>query len=137
MGFDCVKRRTSRKTEGAQLQLIATYRLSKQLPCFDFFYWQAVVQGHGATKIVFDITNPKTRKFPLPDVMQRDRSILEPGPALAGLKSRTGMDVSQVNAVCGDIWGFCASGKTFPRLKTVKPPVPCSYTVTIRENIGG
>lgn len=116
--------------------MIATYNLAKRLPCFDFYYWQAVVQGNGATKIVFDISKPKTIKFPLDDVMERYRSILEPGPALAGLKSRTGTDPG-LDAENGAIYDWYRSGKRFKRLQTVKPPVQCNYTVTIRENIVG
>ena len=117
--------------------MIAVYRLSKRLPCFDYYYWQAQVQAQGATKIVFDLTNPKTRKFPLDDVMRRYHSILEPGPALAGLKSRIGTDHGGLDAGVGEIFEWHKLGKPLPRMRTVKPPVKCDYTVTIRENLAG
>lgn len=117
--------------------MLATYKLSgsKYAATFEFFFWMVRVQALGATKIVFDVSNPKTIKFDHIEVMKRFASILEPGPALAGLKSRQGFDKSQVD---GDFTttflSWYNSGNHFKRLQTVKPPMQCDYTVTIRQN---
>ncbi len=117
--------------------MIATYRLSKHLPSFEFFYWLVMVKADGASEIVFDISNPKTRKFPLADLQRRFHSIIEPGPALAGLPYRFGSDATQLDATASQLIAWYNSGRRFERLKSVKPPTPCKYTVTIRENLAG
>lgn len=117
--------------------MIATYRLSKHAASFEFFYWLVMVKADGASQIVFDISNPKTRKFPLADVMQRFHSIIEPGPALAELPYRFGTDTTQLDATASQLLAWWNSGMRFERLKSVKPAKRCRYTVTIRENKAG
>ena len=113
---------------------LATYRLSEHLASFEFFYWLVMVQADGASKIVFDISNPKTRK--LPDAPRRFHTIVEPGPALAGLGHRRGDDVGTLNARASQMIPWVRSGRTFRRLRSVLPLVRCDYTVTLRRNPG-
>lgn len=118
------------------VKMLATYRLSRHIASFEFFYWLVMVKAAGAGKIVFDISNPKTRKFPYEDVMERFRSIIEPGPAMAGMKYRYGNDVTPLDATASQLLNWYNAGGRFERLKSVKPAVKCEYTVTIRENPG-
>jgi hypothetical protein len=104
------------------------------LPSFEFFNWLVMVQADGADEIVFDVSAPKTRKFNLESVHRRFASILQPGPALAGLPSRIGNDESRFSATPSDLLLWIKSGRTFTRLQTVKPPVQCEFTITIRAN---
>lgn len=118
--------------------MLATFSLrdSKYAASWEFFFWMVRVQAEGASKIVFDITNPKTLRLTREDIMQRFHSILEPGPPLAGLKSRLGTDATGWRGIgmAGPFLDWYNSSKTFKRLQTVKPPVPCDYTVTLRQN---
>lgn len=122
----------------------AVYRLSQNIPSFEFFGWLVMVKARGATEIAFDLSNPKLRKkftdFGFENVMNRFRSIVEPGPALARLPSRfvDGSVTGEVNASSIDLVPWGRAGNSFDRLESVKPPVPCGYTVTIRDNaLGG
>ena len=114
--------------------MIATFRLSEHLASFDFFYWLVMVQAAGATKIEFDISNPKIGK--VADPLARFYSIIEPGPALAGLPHRMSEGrANTLNATPIEIIQWCRRGNTFKRLRTVKPVVSCSYTVTLRDQV--
>jgi|SRR5215510_936668 len=121
--------------------MIATYRLSQHIPSFEFFNWLVMAIADGATEIVFDISNPKTIKahtdFGLDNVLQRFRSIVEPGPALAGLSSRKGSDHSTIDPTASRLLPWFKSGRDFSRLQSVKAPIDCKFTVTIRENKTG
>lgn len=117
--------------------MIATYRLSEHLASFEFFLWLVMVRSAGASKIVFDISNPdkKSRKVGgIDQVLPRFYSIIEPGPALAGLKHRMGIDESTLNASAGQFVYWHRAGNKFERLKSVKPPVACDYTITLRNS---
>lgn len=115
--------------------MIATYRLSSYLASFEFFFWLVMVHTAGASEIVFDTNNPRTKKNSLDDVIKRFHSILKPGPALVGLPCRIGDDKTQIDAFPSHLYAWYNSGKRFARLKSVKPPVKCKATVTIRQNI--
>jgi hypothetical protein len=104
------------------------------LPSFEFFSWMIMVQSDGAEEIVFDLSNPKTNKFDLESIQRRVVSILQPGPALAGLPSRLGKDESTFAATPSELLCWVRSGRQFKRLKTVKDPISCDFTVTIRDN---
>lgn len=113
----------------------ALYELSRRIPGFDFFVWQAMQVAGGATEIVFDPRNPRINRWS-PDVVQRRfESILLPGPALAGLKASLGTDGVQ----CGgysqpDLIRLCRQGLKVPRLKSVLPAGTEKYTVTLRRD---
>jgi hypothetical protein len=113
--------------------MIATWRLSKHIAAHDFFTWLVMVQKAGATEIVFDTRNPKENKFPAASVLHRFHSIIEPGPALAGLPSRLGWDAG-IDADYTVMVPWVNAGNSFRRLQTVRPPVKCKFTVTIRNN---
>jgi len=119
--------------------MIATYSLSDKLPSFEFFSWLVMVQSAGATKICFDIDKPKlkNKSFSLADISKRFFSILCPGPALAGMDYHIGDTPTDVDAVAAAFQKWYEAGNRFKRLKTVKPPVACKYTVTIRDNALG
>lgn len=118
--------------------MLAAYCLSRHLPSFEFFYWLVMVQADGASKIVFDTRDPKLRKFRFEDVFERFRSIILPGPDLAGLPSRLGLaHESQLDATASQLFTWYNSGRRFKRLRSVKSPAKCDYTVTIRANAAG
>jgi hypothetical protein len=119
--------------------MIATYSLSKCLASFEFFNWLVMVQADGADEICLDIEKPKLKNFNLDDVMRRFHSIIEPGPRLAGLPHRCcyGRVNSPIDAVASQLLPWYMSGRRFQRLMSVKPPVICDYTVTIRDNDAG
>jgi len=117
--------------------VIATYKLSEKLASFEFFYWLVMVQAQGATKVVFDTTNPKLKNITIEDVLRRYTSILQPGPALAGMQHFMGQAKTDVKAVARDLIPWYKAGNKFKRLMTVKQPIECKYTVTIRDNRGG
>lgn len=117
--------------------MIATYGLANYLASFEFFNWLVMVQADGADRICFDLTNPKLKNFTPADVMRRFHSIIEPGPALAGLEYYCGGTQTQLRATPSQLLPWFNSGKRFARLKTVKPPKSCKYTVTMRNNTGG
>lgn len=117
--------------------MIATYRLSDCLASFEFFSWLVMVQADGADRICFDIANPKLKNFTYDDVVRRFHSIVEPGPILAGLEYFYGDVRSPLQATASQLLPWYKSGRRFKKLKTVKPPVKCDYTVTIRNNAAG
>lgn len=116
--------------------MIATYRLSRHIPSFEFFNWLLMAKADGATEIVLDVRNPRAAKkhtsYGIDNVMERFRTIVEPGSALAGLPCRVGTDPGIDPE--GNILDWCRAGRTFERLVSVRPPQPCGYTVTIRDN---
>ena len=117
--------------------MIATYRLSEHLASFEFFLWLVMVRSAGASKIVFDISNPtkKSRKVGgIDQVLPRFYSIIEPGPALAGLKHRMGNDESTLNASANQFAYWHRAGNKFERLKSVKQPIARDYTITLRKS---
>jgi hypothetical protein len=113
--------------------MIATWRLSKHIAAHDFFTWLVMVQSAGATKIVFDTQNPKQNKWPKESVMKRFHSIIEPGPALAGLPCQLGSN-DGIDANYTAMVPWVNAGNTFRRLQSVKAPVKSNFTVTIRNN---
>jgi hypothetical protein len=113
--------------------MLATWRLSKHIAAHDFFTWLVMVQAAGATKIVFDTRDPKETKWPRDSVIKRFHSIIQPGPALAGLPWRLGNDAG-LDADYTVMVPWVKAGNTFRRLQTVHPPVVSKYTVTIRNN---
>lgn len=121
--------------------MIATYRLSECIPSFEFSNWLIMAKAEGASKIAFDLSNPKIRKkhtyFGPENIMRRFHSIVEPMPALAGLKHRMGNDRSSINPVSSQLLPWWISGRRFSRLQSIKPPVACDFTVTIRDNRDG
>jgi hypothetical protein len=66
-------------------------------------------------------------------VIKRFHSIIEPGPALAGLPWRLGSE-NGLDANYTVMVPWVNAGNKFRRLQTVKTPVKCKFTVTIRNN---
>jgi len=119
--------------------MIACYDLSRYLASFEFFNWLVMAQADGATKIKFDVSRPKLKNFSLHDVLKRFETILQPGPALAGLPCGEGKDDKRFRMLsCQSLISWVRSGRTFRRLETVKPAVSGNdFTVTIRSNKAG
>lgn len=117
--------------------MIATYDIRKHLANFEFFNWLVMVKAAGATKIVIDDSAPKIGKFSEASIRERVRSILLPGPSLARLPCRSGMDQSRLDAVPSQLLQWYQAGGRFSRLHSFKPAVYCTYTVTIRDNFDG
>ena len=111
----------------------ALYDLSRYITSFNFFEWLLLAQVKGATHVVFNAQNIKSDKWPAEQVRERFRSIMLPGPALAGMTHSMG-DVgvtigSPSGALAVQAW---SSGK-MRRLRSVKPPGKERYTVTLRK----
>jgi len=121
--------------------MLAKYDLREAQPCFDFFTWLVHVKAQGATEIILQtktISPMLMFEWGLQDVRRRAKSILFPGPALAGLPCR-----ECVNGEEGQIKGTASFSKflenykpdyNFPRLKTVLPPKQVDFTVTLRKS---
>lgn len=116
----------------------ALYDLSNYLTTFNFYEWLIQAKGRGATKVVFDIRNIRGDKWDKDHATERFWSICHPGPALAGLEAEigeVGIDIAKPGGE--EILRYWRSGEPFHRLKSVKPPVPVEYTVTLRKTIKG
>lgn len=111
----------------------ALYDLSRYIASYNFFEYLLLAQVKGATHVVFNAQNPKSDKWPIEQVRERFRSILLPGPALAGMTHSmgdTGVDFgSPSGALAVAAW---KSGK-MKRLRSVKPAGKERYTVTLRK----
>lgn len=117
--------------------MIACYDLSTQLTTFDFYSWLVQVKARGATEIVFDTRfyGPMERKWSREELRRRFETIIAPGPALAGLPCREGVDGDRNLATCRmrGLVDF-ARLNSVPRLRSVKPPNRAHrYTVTLRR----
>lgn len=116
----------------------ALYDLSRYLTSFNFFEWLVQAEADGATSVVFATAGMRANKWAEPIARERFRSICVPGPALIGLPHET-VDVAPPDAV--DLWKpgggglvrFCREGRTFRRLRSVKPAGTAPYTVTLRR----
>lgn len=124
--------------------MIAIWRMSERIPSFDVFMWMAMAKADGATKVIFDTRNPRISKkgtvLGLDNVTERFRSIIEPAPVLLGLKSRhinSGDAAHGLNPSAQFFGPWVESGRQFDRIQSIKPPVDCKYTVTIRDNETG
>jgi hypothetical protein len=112
----------------------AVYSLDQYPANFNFLEWLVAAKTLGATSVVFDQSNGYKPKFTKEDTAKRMDSILEPSVALAGLEyeygSGPGLDpgyhISNVLRVYRKVGRL-------EKLKSVKPPVKCKYTVTLRE----
>jgi hypothetical protein len=119
----------------------ALYDCGKYLTSFNFYEWLIQAAARGATKVVFDIRGIRGDKWPTEVSRQRFYSILQPGPALAGLGQETFDHSTQspTNArdICkpggGELVRFIRSGRPWRRLKSVKPAGTERYTVTLRK----
>ncbi len=102
---------------------------------FDFYTWLVMAGGKGASEIVFAIDKFKPRRWSPEVLMARFRSIIEPGPALLGLKHTFGKDGRRHHGpLLSELVAYHKDGKKFPRLRTVLPPGKAKYTVTLRNN---
>ena len=113
----------------------ALYDLGKMIASFNFFEWLLLAQAAGAKKIVVNVSSPKTNKWEKETVRRRARSIILPGPALAGLPVEIGEEGVQpvslpASAALVSHW---KRGGKFRRLETVKPAGNERYTVTLRN----
>jgi hypothetical protein len=118
--------------------MIVNYDLSMQLVSFDFYGW-LIEQVHcGASEVVFATGKYRPAKRVHPDEILRRRfeSIIAPGPALMGLRSREGEDGERVGiGYKFPHWiRFAREHKMFRRLRSVLPPGSARYTVTIRQS---
>jgi hypothetical protein len=119
----------------------ALYDCGRYLTSFNFFEWLLQAEARGATKVVFDIRNLRSNKWPLEYAARRFWSICAPGPALIGLPHevfRMGMigetrarDVAKPGGA--PIVAFWKSGNRFKRLKSVRTAGKARYTVTLRK----
>jgi hypothetical protein len=119
----------------------ALYDCGKYLTSFNFFEWLVQAAALGATTVVFDIRGIRGDKWPTEVSRRRFYSILQPGPALAGLQQETFDGATHRATEAKDIAkpggaplvAFWKSGKRFPRLKSVRAPGSERYTVTLRK----
>lgn len=113
----------------------ALYSLTRHVAGFDFFNWMVLARADGAEEIVFDVRAPKVDKWARETVRRRYESILQPGPALAGLPWSEGIRGSnRWQAHCSGIVQFLAAGRNFRPLTSPRPPASgVEYTVTLRR----
>lgn len=114
--------------------VLARYAAAEQIASFDFYPWLVLMKAKGATKIVIDRSQPKINKFPVPEVALRFESIIEPGPALAGLPMRFGDSRPHVAGSAFELFPWVGAGKPIERLHSIKEPVDVKYTVTLRHS---
>lgn len=113
----------------------AIYRLRESIAGFDFFHWLVLAKAKGATEVVFDTRRPKTNKFDEATVMRRFKSILWPGPALAGMEVSLGTEFDLELGPCDQrkLNGYIWAGGTVEPLRSILPPGPWPYTITLRK----
>jgi hypothetical protein len=103
-------------------------------PSFDFFHWLVMVKAKGCTEVVIDDRMNKT-KWIGEAALERVKSIIIPGAALAGLKCSKGNAGRRHKGIClQDLVEFWNSGKRFTRLKSVLPAGNAQYTITLRTS---
>jgi hypothetical protein len=116
----------------------ALYDLSRYLTSFNFYEWLVQAEADGATSVLFDVRRIRQDKWPAHIAHERFLSICKPGPALIGLP----YEIGTIDPVGARDFGapggarlvkFCKSGRTFKRLRTVKPAGSERYTVTLRR----
>ena len=113
----------------------ARYDLATEIAGHDFYTWLVIAASRGAERVVFGIDRPKETKWPRETVLQRFRSIMEPGPALARLPYRigTGGTAGFASPHMMDLVPFCKAGGKIARLRSVRPPGDVRFTVTLRH----
>jgi hypothetical protein len=113
--------------------MIARYDLLYDLNGFDFYQWLPVAVARGATEIVFGTKGHRESIWPADVLRKRFETIIAPGPALIGLPCREGDDGERVGSCkLKDFVAFVRHNK-FPRLRSVLPPSPARYTITLRH----
>lgn len=115
----------------------ACFQLKHQSASFEYFLWLVLVQAMGATKIVIDCDGMKLKWFSRKVTEARINNILLPGAALAGLYCKIGKySPDMIVARAPELLSWVRSGKSFKRLRSVKPPILYQqyYTVTIRRH---
>lgn len=114
----------------------ARYDLGYEIAGHDFYTWLVMAVAKGATRVVFGTRRVKETKWTAEHVLERFRSIIEPGPALAGIKYSIGYggETNFSSPHMKDLVKFCKTSKIH-RLKTVLEPenLGSYYTVTIRN----
>jgi hypothetical protein len=119
----------------------ALYDCGRYLTSFNFFEWLLQAQARGATKVVFDIRQIRSDKWPLEYSVRRFWSICAPGPALIGLPHEVFQAGTVGETMAKDVAkpggaplvAFWKAGKRFKRLQTVLPVGTARYTVTLRK----
>jgi hypothetical protein len=111
----------------------ALYRLSQHIASFNFFEWLLYAQTQGATHVNFDAQNAKAVKWPADQVERRFRSILLPGPALAGMTHSIGSIGHDFGNPSGALAVAAWKSGKMRRLCSVKAPGNERYTVTLRK----
>jgi len=114
----------------------AFYDLSRQIASFNFFEWLLLAQAAGAKKIIVGTQNIKDGKWSRDLVKERAKSIILPGPALAGLPCEVGTfgENPVPHPPSTALVRFWKAGRRFRRLRSVKEPNPfVQYTVTLRN----
>src|SRR5215475_2630785 len=114
--------------------MLARYDLRFEHPTFDFFGWGIMAVAKGATGFVINenITDAETNR--------RIDSIIWPGAAIFGLPISRGGDGHRFLVDDAYRWRlrhlirWIKKGRTFTRLKSIKPAASERYTVTIRNS---
>jgi len=114
------------------------YDLSRELCTFDFYGWLVQAKAAGATEIVFDARHYLPSIWNAAILRRRFDTIIAPGPALAGLPSREGVEGEKLpigSSRMGALVRFSRSGSPAPRLASVLPARNAKYTVTLRTQV--
>ena len=111
----------------------ALYDLSRCIASFNFFEWLLLAQVRGADHVVFNAQHIKASKWPRHITEQRLKSILLPGPALAGMTHSMGDVGDPIGAPSGALAVEAWRSGRMRRLQSVKPAGTERYTVTLRK----
>lgn len=118
-------------------KIVARYPLDNYPACFDFYHWLLIVKAMGASEIVFSgLKFIKDYKWSRAEAVRRFYSIIWPGPALAGLPCRMGLDgVPLTGPHLRKLVEFVKSGGNVQPFESVLPPAKVDYTVTLRGTV--
>ena len=116
--------------------MIGKYDLSLDINSHDFFHWLMPARALGVTEVVLDVSKGFRKSvWPHDQSLERYRTIVKPGAALAGLPCREGTDgVRIADYRIGYHIRFARTSKPMPRLRSPLPPNKVArYTVTLRQ----
>jgi hypothetical protein len=112
----------------------AVYRLDQYPANFNFLDHLVASKTLGATEMLFNDSDGYKAKFTKEETARRMQSILEPACALAGMDYEygEGQGIDPGYHISNVLRVFRQVGK-LEKLKSVKEPVKCKYTITIRD----
>ena len=116
------------------MKIFARYDLACRIANFEFFNWLLLAKAHGAGGVVFGVERVKTSKWSEGAIRRRFASIIEPGPALAGMEMSIGEGGRDFGPThLRRLVAHCRGGGRIDKLRSVLLPGAARYTVTLRR----